>query len=195
MNVPYSQRSLQHVIHSVPEVMIQNYGKNAMTATFKLIHSGETYTLPHYDFDAKFYCEIYIVYLKMLIDREVNIELFYVDDRVNAINVSDAEHIENKTIGEFIYSKYHSRPDRYAFYIKVDDTKQNVVQSSLITNNTFDGECTICYQTTKLNHYYRCDIKAKNIHHGICESCNTSWQDANSNHTCPTCRADKLTSI
>ena len=195
MNVSYSQRSLQHAIHSVPEVMIQNHGNFVMTASFKMIHSGETYTLPHYDLDAKLYCELYIDYLKMLIDREVNIELFYVDDTVNSINVSDEEHIENKTIGEFIYRKYNSIPNSYAFYIKVDDTKQNGVQSSLITNNTFNGECTICYQTTKLNHYYRCNITTKNIHHGICKSCNSSWQHANSNHTCPTCRAPKVTNI
>lgn len=176
-------------LSSVPELMMKTYGKFSQSATFKLIHSGETFILPHYNFDVVTYCRVYIDYLNMLINANVEIEIFHVDDTRHSINVLHLERTSGNSIEEVIFDNYNS--NCYTYYIKVDNTNVCDISRSLSTNTSFQGECTICYQNTSLKHYYNCKIIDKFTHHGICGDCYTSWQSANPNNNCPLCRERK----
>jgi hypothetical protein len=111
------------------------------------------------------------------------------DDCERNMNLVKLENISNEKMEDFIYEHFHSH--HYAFYICIENAKQYDIQRSLITNSTFQEECNICYEIADLKHYYNCDLRDKNNHHGICGSCYISWKQANEENTCPTCRADK----
>lgn len=182
------------LLFSVPETMVQSYGHYKHTSTFKIKHSGETFSLPHYNFDVKNYFHLYISYLKMLMGTTSDISIYHMNDYKESLNLLQLETMnidDNTTINKFIYKQFNS--NIYAYYIEIKDTTQYDIGRSLITNTTFQGECNICYQTTSLKHYYSCDLKDKNNHHGICGSCYISWQSSNPNNNCPLCRSHKNT--
>lgn len=179
---------LHSAIHSIPETMLQSHGNYEEIASFKMIHSGETFQLPHYNFDVSVYCDLYMSYLKMLTNTSLEMKIFHMDDIGRNLNLADLDNIQGQ-INEFIHDQFSSHS--YAFYIYVDNTNYYDIERSLITNSTFKEECNICYQTTSLKHYYTCDLREKTNHHGICGSCYISWQLANPENSCPTCRAPK----
>ena len=190
MEFEHNHRSVQCLLHSVPESMIQKYGDFSKTACFKLIHNGETFRLPHYNLDVVTYYQVYIYYLKILLNADVKIEMFYIYDKKYDTELIKQKQISNILIEDFILKKYSSKD--YAYYIRVDDVNKCDIGRSLITNSTFQGECNICYQISTLKHYYACDIKDKRVHHGICGPCYMSWYSVNPTNTCPTCRACKI---
>ena len=182
------------IIYSAPEKMIKKYGDYNTTVTFKLIHNGEKFTFPHYNFDIHTYIMIYIDYLKIIMNIDTDIELFHVNDKQltnNLIDLNKDSTNSDEKIEDFIHKHFNS--DSIAFYIRIENTNQYDVEQSLITNSTFKGECTICYENNELKHYYKCDIRdTNNNHHGICGSCYIEWYRANSqNNCCPTCRSIK----
>tara|TARA_B110001450_G_scaffold214308_1_gene207049 strand:+ start:479 stop:1042 length:564 start_codon:yes stop_codon:yes gene_type:complete len=179
----------QVMLKTIPESMIQEYGGFSKTALFKLTHSGETFRLPFYNFEVVTFSIVYGDYLKRVIDADIEIELFYVDDKNFTTDLLKQPNINNFSIQDFIFDKFNSSYN-YAFYIRVNDTNKYDISQSLITNNSFQGECTICYQTTFLKHYYKCYIKDKSTHHGMCGPCSTSWYKSSSTNNCPTCRAE-----
>lgn len=179
-------------IYSVPETMIQNYGNYNAITLFKIEHSGETFRLPHYNFDVDIYFQLYMNYLKMLMETSLDFSIFHINDHehtTNLVQLKDASIKNNTKIEEFINDHFHSTS--YTFYICLENTCQYDIERSLIINTTFREECNICYQKTTLKHYYNCDLKDKNSHHGICGSCYIAWQKANSKNTCPLCRSSK----
>ena len=179
-------------IHSVPETMIQNHGNYNSISLFKIEHNGETFRLPHYNFDIDIYFQIYMDYLKMLMGTSLDFSIFHINDRehtTNLIQLQDKNIKNNTNVEDFINSQFQSRC--YSFYICLENTRQYDIERSLITNSIFEGECKICYQTTSLKHYYTCNLKNKINHHGICGSCYISWQLANPDNTCPLCRSPK----
>ena len=177
----------QAALKTTPELMIQEYGGFSKTASFKLTHSGETFILPFYNFDLYTFSRVYSEYLRGMINADVEIEMFYVNDKHYTIDLLKQPNINNISIQQFIYSNFNSYS--CAFYIRVNDTNKCDIALSLITNSSFRGECTICYQTTDLKHYYECNIKDKSSHHGICGACSMSWYKSSSTNNCPTCRA------
>ena len=176
------------MIYSIPESMIRLYGNYTTTATFKIFHNGETFQLPHYNLDVSEYCELYINYLKNLINTNLKMKIFHIDDIEKKLNLSNSDILQGK-INEFIFDRFNSRI--YVFYIIIENTKYYDIERSLITNSTFEEECNICYQETSLKHYYNCDLGDKTNHHGICGNCYMSWQSANPENNCPICRAHK----
>tara|TARA_Y100000389_G_scaffold166487_1_gene171266 strand:- start:103 stop:660 length:558 start_codon:yes stop_codon:yes gene_type:complete len=180
---------IQTLIQTIPESLIQQYGSYTITSTFKVIHNGDTFCLPYYNFDVSLFCNLYTKYLKMLMDTTSKFEIYHINDRERRINLANESYITNETIGEYLYRNFHS--NNIAFYILIQNTKQYNIERSLITNNSFEGECNICYQTTSLKHYYKCKLKDKNNHHGICGSCCSSWHKAKLNTNCPICRSTK----
>ena len=186
--------SVESVIRSVPETMIRSYGHFDTVSMFKLNHNGETFRLPHYNFKIHDYFLLYTEYLKMLMGTSLNISIFHVDDpkhTINLVQLKNSDTIDNTTIEEFIREKFNS--NSYVFYIFIEDkdTKQYDIEHSLITNSTFEGECTVCYKKTSLKHYYKCNLKNTTNHHGICADCCMSWHSANPDNKCPLCRSDK----
>ena len=179
---------VRSIIHSVPETMIQSHGNYDKIASFKLVHNGETFQLPHYNFDASIYCDLYKNYIQMLTSTCLEMKMFHVSDTDKKINLANLEHVQGN-INEFIFEQFDSRD--HVFYISIENTKQYDIERSLITNSTFQEECNICYQTNSLKHYYNCDLRDKTNHHGICGSCYIAWHHANPENTCPTCRAPK----
>ena len=182
---------LRGLIHSIPEVMIQNHGKYNATSTFKIEHSGETFCLPHYNLELEVYFSLYIEYLKSLIETTLDFSIFHMNDREHTMNLIKLNDTNNATIDDFINEQFHSKC--YSFHIRFENTRQYDIERSLITTTTFRGECNVCYQTNELKHYYNCDIKDKRNHHGICGTCYIAWQRANPGNTCPLCRACKKT--
>lgn len=180
-------------IRSIPETMIHSHGHYKDTSSFKIKHSGETFNLPHYNFGVNDYFTLYANYLKMLMGTSLNISIYHMNDygqNINLISLAQNENADDDiTIEKFIFNHFHS--NSYAFYIEIENPTQYDIEHSLITNSTFQGNCNICYQTTSLKHYYSCDLKDKNNHHGICGSCYISWQSSNPNNTCPLCRSSK----
>lgn len=179
-------------IHSVPETMIQNHGNYNSISLFKIEHNGETFRLPHYNFDIDIYFQIYMDYLKMLMGTSLDFSIFHVNDREHTTDLIQLQNknIKNNTnMEDFINSHFQS--SCYSFYICLENTRQYDIERSLITSTTFYEECNICYQKTTLKHYYNCELKDKNTHHGICGSCYIGWQNANSENTCPLCRSSK----
>ena len=180
------------LVRSIPETLIQSHGHYKDTSTFKIKHSGETFRLPHYNYGVNYYFTLYADYLKKLIGTSSNISVYHMNDseqNTDLIRLEQEENVDDMTIEKFIYNNFHS--NNYAFYIEIEDTTQYDIERSLITNSIFQGECNICYQTTSLKHYYNCDLKDKNNHHGICGSCYISWQSSNPDNTCPLCRSHK----
>lgn len=177
-------------IHSVPETMIQNHGNYNSISFFKIEHSGETFRLPHYNFDIDMYFRVYLEYLKILMETSLELSIFHINDREHNMNLLQLKQSNNIKIEDFIEEHFNSKC--YSFYIYLENNIQYDIERSLITNSTFLEECNICYQTTQLKHYYSCDLKdKKNIHHGICGSCYISWHKANSENSCPLCRSSK----
>jgi len=184
-----SMCDIQTIVNTIPESIIQQYGTYTVTSTFKVMHNGDTFRLPHYNFNVSLFCNLYTKYLKMLMDTRSEFEIYHINDRQRIINLANESHTINETIGEYLYKNFDS--NNIAFYVVILNTKQYNIERSFITNDSFEGECNICYQTTNLKHYYNCDLKDKNNHHGICGSCYISWTKANSNSNCPICRSTK----
>lgn len=180
---------IQSSLHSVPETMIQNHGDYSTHALFKIFHNGETFRLPHYNFDVSSYCTLYVNYLRMLMSTNLLFEIYHMYDVDCNTNLVHKLGETNETIGDFIYKSFKSSD--FAFYVRIENTKQYDIERSLITNSTFEEECIICHQTTTLKHYYGCELKGKQVHHGMCGECDRSWYRANPNNTCPMCRAHK----
>lgn len=131
-------------------------------------------------------------YLKMLMGTSLNFSIFHVNDRehtTNLIQLQNENTKNNTNMEDFINSHFQSRC--YSFYICLENPRQYDIERSLITSTTFHEECNICYQKTTLKHYYNCELKDKNTHHGICGSCYIGWQNATSENTCPLCRSSK----
>lgn len=184
----YYKMAIRHS-PQIPNSMSSKYGDYSHIAHFKVIHSGSTFELPHYNFDVETYCKVYTDYLKLLINADTNIQLFYLTDKNYDTDISNQASNKEMLIEEFILKKYNSQ--QYVYYVKVDDENKCDIGQSLITKSPFCGKCNICYQTTSLKHYYECNIIDKTSHHGICGDCYMSWHSANSSDTCPMCRACK----
>ena len=150
---------IHSAIHSVPESMIQNHGNYNKISLFKIEHSGETFRLPHYNFEIENYFRLYMEYLKMLMETSLDFSIFHINDRdhaTNLIQLKCADIKNNTNVEDFINDNFHS--NCYSFYICLENARQYDIERSLITNTTFSEECNICYQLTSLKHYYNCEI-------------------------------------
>ena len=176
-------------IMTIPERMIQEYGSYTKTSIFKVLHNGDTFCLPHYNFDSSLYFSLYVDYLKNIMDTTCNFAICHIQDKEGIINLLNESYIANEKIDNYLSRNFNTRET--TFYIIVQNTKEYNIERSLIRNDSFEGECNICYQKTDLKHYYNCELKDKNNHHGICGNCYISWYTANSNNTCPICRKDR----
>jgi hypothetical protein len=178
---------IQTNIMKIPEKIIENHGSYTKISTFKVIHNGDTFLLPHYNFNVSIFCNLYTKYLKMLMDTSSEFKIFHIKDNDRTIDLANKSNIIDETIENYLYKNFNSNEN--AFYIIILNTKKYNIERSLITNNSFEGECTLCYQITNLKHYYNCILKDKNNHHGICRDCYTLWYKSNFDNNCPICRS------
>lgn len=160
------------------DCMINEYGEPDKKACFKLTHTGETVTLPHYNFKACEYYEVYISYIQLIMNIIGNIEIIFCNESENGRPISQLDSFHNRYINDLLRNEYTidplSKSQSITFYIRL--------------NEPVIGECVICYTNTNIQNYYSCNTQME-AQHGMCNTCQDRWRASKYPNNCPICRS------